>query len=249
MGGMRGKTQPITANPAVISAHQGADLDHADTGGVGGQFQGDAGSRDLVDRADVDFEAHHLGLEIVLVAVLGGDEEAVVSVRQRCGLEQDLAGIVGIEAQTDGHGPLVEAALLFHHAAAADGIEGHEGIFPAKLAQISDLANERHRQGVVAGSVKGSGRGSRHFQRRARGGANRHVDILLGSGARLGVVQTVSRNETRRSWVWMKMPVSGSVKSGPAASVWTTTYSMPGTVGIWSAVAARAALISALAAG
>ena len=63
-----------------------------------------------------------LRLEEVLVAVLRGDQEAVVGVGQAGGLEQDLTGVVGVEPELQANAALVETALLLDGAAAAHGL-------------------------------------------------------------------------------------------------------------------------------
>ena len=71
-----------------IKSSGGEHFDHTDTGGVGGQLERDAGAGDLVDRTDVDLEAHHLGLEIIFVADLGGD----ALVREGFGVNREGVG-------------------------------------------------------------------------------------------------------------------------------------------------------------
>jgi hypothetical protein len=61
-----------------MNSYAGENFSNAHTYRIGGEFQRHGGGGDLVDRVNVDLEAHDLHLEIVLVAVLGGDEEAVI---------------------------------------------------------------------------------------------------------------------------------------------------------------------------
>ena len=94
-------------------------------------------------RADIDLGTHDLRLEIILVAVLGGDKEAVVGVRQLRRLQQDLASTISVEPELNLHRALVEAGLFPNNAAAAHRVEGDEVEVATELAKVGYFAHHR----------------------------------------------------------------------------------------------------------